>query len=213
MEPIRVLIVDDHPMIRHGLRSVLTAFPDIQVSGEAEDGSTALQAVSAFSPDVVLMDIQLTGQDGLAVASQLHKASPQTKIIILTAYHNDDYVASAFRAGAYAYLLKSSSGEKIVEAIRQVYAGQRLLSSERVSRVLEQFQDLIQDQTKKQFNLSTDELQVLTLIAEGTTNEDIGKKMFWGERTVKRKVEEIMEKMNAKNRAEAVAKAIKSGLI
>ncbi|MEW5721283.1 MAG: response regulator transcription factor [Chloroflexota bacterium] len=213
MEPIRVLIVDDHPMVRRGLRNFLSSAPDVLVVGEAEDGATALRAATDLSPDVVLLDIQLTGPDGVAVAAQLRKSAPQAKIIILTAYDNDDYIQGALRAGAYAYLLKSSSGETVVEAIRQVHQGKRLLSPGLMDRVLGQFQDLAQLKAKYQSGLLEEEIRVLALIAQGATNEEIAREMYWGERTVRRKVDEIIVKLGVKNRAQAVAEAIKKGLI
>ncbi len=213
MEPIRVLIVDDHPMVRRGLRNFLSSASDILVVGEAEDGATALRAATDLSPNVVLLDIRLTGPDGVAVAAQLRKSAPQVKIIILTAYDNDDYIQGALRAGAYAYLLKSSSGETVVEAIRQVHQGKRLLSPGLMDRVLEQFQDLAQIKVKSQSGLLEEEIKVLALIAQGATNEEIARAMYWGERTVRRKVDEIIVKLGVKNRAQAVAEAIKKGLI
>lgn len=213
MEPIRVLIVDDHPMIRRGLRNFLSSVPDINVVGEAEDSATALRAAADFAPDVILLDIQLTGADGVAVASQLRKEQPNSKIIILTAYDNDDYIQGALRAGAYAYVLKKSSGETVVETIRQVHQGKRLLSPELMDRVLHQFQDLAQIKAKYESGLLEDEVKVLALMAQGATIEEISKAMFWGERTVRRKIDEIIVKLGVKNRTQAVAEAIKKGLI
>ncbi len=213
MEPIRVLIVDDHAMIRRGLRSLLSSFEDIRVVGEASDGATAVQAVSELSPDVLLLDVQMTGPDGIAVGSRLHKEFPQLRIIILSAYDDDEYIKGALQAGAFAYLLKRSSDETVVEAIRQVHRGKRFLSPALMDRVLQQYQDVLQDQAKNAFGLTPEELRVLGLIAQGATNDEIAKEMYWGERTVKRKVEEIMIKMGARNRAQAVAEAIKKGVI
>ncbi len=213
MEPIRVLIVDDHPMIRRGLRNFLSSAPDINVVGEAEDGAAALRVAANLTPDVILLDIQLTGADGITVTSQLCKEQPNSKIIILTAYDNDDYVQGALRAGAYAYVLKKSSGETVAETIRQVHQGKRLLSPELMDRVLQQFQDLAQIKAKYESGLIEDEVKVLALMAQGATVEDIAKGMFWGERTVRRKIDEIIVKLGVKNRTQAVAEAIRKGLI
>lgn len=213
MEPIRVLICDDHAMIRRGLRSLLSSFEDIRVVGEASDGATAVQAVTELAPDVLLLDVQMTGPDGIAVGARVHREFPQLRIIILSAYDDDEYIKGALQAGASAYLLKSSSDETVVEAIREVHRGKRFLTPALMDRVLQQYQDVLQDQVKNAFGLTSDELQVLRLIAQGATNEEIAKEMYWGERTVKRKVEEIMIKMGARNRAQAVAEAIKKGVI
>ncbi len=213
MEPIRVLIVDDHPMIRRGLRNFLSSASDIQVIGEAEDSASALRAAGESHPDVILLDIQLTGADGIAVAAQLRQEQPNAKIIILTAYDNDDYIRGALRAGAYAYVLKKSSGETIVETIRQVQQGKHLLSPELMDRVLQQFQNLAQINAQYASGLTEDEVRVLALMAQGATVEEIAKAMFWGERTVRRKIDEIIVKLGTKNRTQAVAEAIKKGLI
>ncbi|CAG0942813.1 Transcriptional regulatory protein LiaR [Anaerolineae bacterium] len=212
-EQIRVLIVDDHPMVRRGLCSLLASFKDIEVVGEAEDAVTALRAAASLCPEVILLDIQMQGPDGVAVASQLHKQAPGAKVIMLTAYDNDEYVEGALRAGAYGYLSKSDPASIVVGAIRQVHKGKHMLSPHLLNRVLEQFQELAKVKVKYQSGLSDDELRVLALIAEGATNEKIARDMYWAQRTVRRKVDEIILKMGVKNRAQAVAEAVKKGLI
>lgn len=213
MASIRILIVDDHPMVRRGLRSLLSAYPDLQIVGEANDGAAALQAAALEQPDLVLLDIMIPGLDGVEVAQQLHSLNPNTKVIILTAYENQEYIIRALRAGAYAYLLKNSSDENLVESIRAVHRGEHLLSPELIDQVLRQFQVLAKTATRVESGLSEEELTVLQLIARGATNEEIAQQMFWSERTVKRKVEEITAKLEARNRAQAVAEGIKRGLI
>jgi NarL family two-component system response regulator LiaR len=213
MNPIRVLIVDDHPMIRHGLRSLLSVYPDIQVIGEADNGARALLAAENFSPEVILLDIQLPGPNGVELAQQLYQKAPETKIIILSAFDNDEYLLGALTAGAYAYLLKNSSSETVVETIRQVQQGKRLLSPSLVDPVLRQFQTLARAHVRMETELSEDELQAMRLVANGATNEEIAKEMFWSDRTTQRKVEEIVAKLGARNRTQAVAEAIRKGLI
>ncbi len=213
MTAIRVLIVDDHPMIRHGLRSLLSAYQDIEVVGEAEDGSTALEAAEVLFPEVILLDIQLSGPNGIELIHQLSREAAKAKIIILTAFTNDEYLLGALSAGAYAYLLKSSSNETVVETIRLVHQGKRLLSPALIDPVLRQFQALTKAHVDRESWLSEEELKAMRLVANGATNEEIAKEMFWSERTAKRKVEEVIAKLGARNRAQAVAKAIKKGLI
>jgi DNA-binding NarL/FixJ family response regulator len=213
LAPIRVLIVDDHPMVRRGLRSLLSSYPDIEVVGEAEDGTAALQAAIKLYPHVILLDIQMFGVDGIEIASQILRNTPQVKIIILTAYDNDEYILGAFRAGAYAYLLKNSSDETVVETIRLVQQGKRLLSPSLMDQVLRQLHLLAQAHASLEHKLSQDEVHVLARIANGATNEEIAGEIHWSERTVKRKIEEITIKLGARNRAQAVAIAIKEGLI
>ncbi len=213
MNVIRVLIVDDHPSVRQGLHTLLSVYPDIQVVGEAEDGMTALRAVEEYAPDVILLDIQLPGPNGVDIALQLSQKSPQTKIIILTAFDNDEYLIGALGAGAHAYLLKNSSNETVVETIRLVHQGKRLLSPSLIDPALRQLQTLARAQVRREFHLTEEEVRVTNLIAGGATNEEIAKKMYWSDRTTKRRVEEIIAKLGARNRTHAIAEAIKRGLI
>ena len=213
MSAIRVLIVDDHPMVRHGLRSLLSAYPDIEVVGDAESGSTALQAAEKFSPEIILLDIKLPGLDGVELIKKLSQNAPESKIIMLTAFDNDEYLLGAFTAGAYAYLLKNSPNETIVETIRLVHQGKRLLSSSQVDPVLRQFQVLANAHAHPKSSLSEEEIRLLKLIASGATGEKINDEMHWSERTTQRKVDEIIAKLGARNRAQAVAEASKRELI
>ncbi len=213
LAPIRVLIVDDHPMVRRGLRSLLSAYPEISVVGEADNGTVALQAVTDFSPDVVLLDIQMFGLNGIEATAGILHSAPQVKIIILSAYDNEEYILGAFRAGAFAYLLKNSSDETVVETIRLVQQGKRLLSPSLMDQVLRQLHILAQASANHEHVLSQDEVHILARIANGATNEDIAQETHWSERTVKRKIEEIVEKLGAHNRTQAVAIAIREGLV
>jgi two-component system, NarL family, response regulator DevR len=199
--------------VRRGLRSLLSAYPDIEVVGDFEDGASTLQTAPALLPDVILMDIKMPGMDGVAVAHQLQQIAPKAKVIHLTAYEDDEYLQSAFRAGAYAYLLKSASDETVVDAVRRVHAGERVLSPSLMNKVLQQFQNLAQSEARNQAGLDEQDLQVLALVARGATNDDIAKSISWSERTVKRRIEEICEKLGTRNRTQAVAEAMKRGLI
>ncbi len=210
---IRVLIVDDHPIVRRGLQSLLSSYPDIQVVGETENGTATLAAVKDLSPDVILLDIQMTGMDGIELTSRILQSAPQIKIIILTAYNNEEYVLGAFRAGAFAYLLKNSLNETVVETIRLVHQGRRMLSPSLMDQVLKQLHTLAQAQASHESQLSSDDIRVLALIANGATNEEIARELHWSESTVKRRIEEIMATLGARNRAQAVSIATKEGLI
>jgi DNA-binding NarL/FixJ family response regulator len=210
---IRVLIVDDHPIVRRGLQSLLSSYSDIQVVGEAEDGTSAFAAVKELNPDVILLDIQMTGLDGIELTARILQTTPLIKIIILTAYNNEEYVLGAFRAGAYAYLLKNSLNETVVETIRLVHQGRRMLSPSLMDQVLRQLHTLAQAQASHERQLSPDDIRVLALIANGATNEEIARQVHWSESTVKRRIEEIMATLGARNRAQAVSIATKEGLI
>ena len=213
MTVIRVLIVDDHAILRRGLRNLLCPYQDIEVVGEAEDGATALQAATALIPDVIVLDIRLPGPDGVETAYHLRRQAPEAKIIVLTAFESDEYLLDALQAGVQAYLLKNTSDETLVETIRQVHEGKHLLSPRLMDTVLQQFGTIAKAHARHQSGLSEQDLDMLKLIAQGATTKEIGEHMYWSERTVKRKVEEILASLGAKSRAEAVAQAIKSGWI
>jgi len=213
MTGIRVLCVDDHPVLRRGLCNLLSYYPDIEVVGEAENGAAALQAATTLTPDVILLDVCLPGPDGIDVAYHLRRQAPEAKIIVLTAFESEEYLLDALRAGVHAYLLKSTSDETLVEAIRQVHGGKHLLSPALMDTVLQQFETMARAHARQQSDLSEEELGMLELIAKGATTREIGAQMNWSERTVKRRVEEIMASLGAKSRAEAVAQAIKRGWI
>jgi DNA-binding NarL/FixJ family response regulator len=213
MDPIRVLIADDHPTLRRGLRSLLALYPDIAVVGEADSGPAIVRAAVDLTPDVILLDVLLPGPDGVEVAQRLRRESPQAKVIMLTAYDNDEYVLGALRAGACAYVLKSTSDQTLVESIRQVHQGKRLLSPTLVDKVLLEFQSMGNVRARQESGLSEHELRVVELMAQGKTNRDIARETCWSDRTIKRKVEDIMAKLGARNRAHVVAEATRRGLL
>ncbi|MBI5031422.1 MAG: response regulator transcription factor [Chloroflexi bacterium] len=213
MDTIRVMIVDDHPTVRRGLISLLSSYPDLEIVGEFDDGMMALRAVEEQNPDVILLDIQLPGPNGVDIALLITQKKPETKIIILTAFDNDEYLIGALSAGAHAYLLKNSSNETVVETIRQVHEGKRLLSPSLVDPVIRQLQTLARAHVRREFQLTDEEVKAMKMIAAGSTNEEIAREMYWSDRTAKRKVEEIIAKLGARNRTQAVAEAIKKGLI
>ncbi len=213
MGTIRVLIVDDHPIVRQGVRGVLASHPDIQVVGEADSASTLFSIVDSLKPDVILLDIRMPGQNGIEVTQRLKQDHPTLKVIILTTYDDDEYLFGALRAGAEGYLLKSASQEVLADSIRQVGRGERLLSANLVGKVMREFKDLAKDKARTDSGLTDQELEVLRMIAAGATNKEIAEKLFWSEVTVKRKVQDILEKMSVANRAQAVAEAGKRGLL
>jgi DNA-binding NarL/FixJ family response regulator len=213
MSPIRVVIVDDHPMVRRGLRSLLSMYSDIAVVADFDNGASTLESASTLLPDVILLDIKLPGMDGVALAKRLGEIVPNAKIIHLTAYEDDEYLQSSFRAGAYAYLLKTASDDTVVDTVRRVHAGERSLSPALINRVLVQFQSLAKSQTLHNVGLDGRDVEVLKLMAQGATNERIAQTLYWSGRTVKRHIEDICERLGTRNRTQAVAEAIKRGLI
>lgn len=212
-QPIRILIVDDHPVVRQGLRSLLAGHPDLDIVGEAEDGSEVLPFLSKNLIDVILLDIQMKKQSGIEVARRVRASHPGVKIIVLTTYDDESLLREAMEAGVHGYLLKSVSHETLPDSIRAVMQGEKLLSPKLVSTVVEQYQKLAQSQAQKDAGLTPEELQVLAAIAEGASNKDLSEKFFWSEATVKRRVQEIVEKMGVSNRTQAIAEALRKGWI
>jgi DNA-binding NarL/FixJ family response regulator len=212
-QPIRVLIVDDHQVVRHGVRSLLAGHLDIEVVGEAENAAEVLPFLTAHSTDVILLDIQMKGLTGIEVARRVRHAQPAVKIIILTTYDDESYVREAMEAGVHGYLLKSSSHESLPDSIRAVMRGEKLLTPSLVSTVVADYQKLIQDQARREVGLSAEELQVLADLANGASNKDVAEKFFWSEATVKRRIQEIIEKMGATSRAQAIAEAVRKGWV
>ena len=213
MDPIRVLLVDDHPIVRQGGRSVLANHPDIDVVGEADGAATLFACLDSLKPDVILLDIRMPGPNGIEITQRLKRERPEIKIIVLSTYDDDEFLLGALRAGAEGYLLKSASAQVLASAVRQVGQGERLLSPTLVTKVMREFQILSKDKTRDNSGMTDHELQVLRMIAAGATNKDIAEKLYWSEVTVKRKVQDILEKMGVANRAQAVAEAAKRGLL
>jgi DNA-binding NarL/FixJ family response regulator len=211
--PIRVLLADDHPIFRRGLRSLLAEYDDLQVVGETDNSPTTLEQVTVQRPDVLLLDVRMGGANGIEIARELRRTASDVRVIILTTYDNDEYLFGALQVGAHAYLLKDVALDNLPAAIRAVHQGERLLSPQLVDRVLHQFQALASEKLRQESGLSPEELRILELIAEGATNQSIAKQFFWREITIKKKVQDILVKLGAANRAQAVATAIRRGLI
>ncbi|MFQ5856648.1 MAG: response regulator [Anaerolineae bacterium] len=213
MERIRILIADDHPIVRQGLRSLLTQYDDLEVAGEAGTGPAVLEHASRLQPDVILLDVRMAGANGIEIARQLRQEHPEIRIIILTTYDDEEYLFGALQVGAQAYLLKDISLDTLPTAIRAVHQGERLLSPLLVDKVLREFQNLTTEKLRRDAGLSDEELRILRAMARGATNKEIAEEFFWSEVTVKKKVQEILAKLEAENRTQAVAKAIRQGLI
>lgn len=213
MEPTRVLIVDDHPVVRRGLRSLLSQHTHIKILGEAGDVPSALNLIAELEPDVVLLDIRLGRGSGLDLAQQLRRIGSPSRVILLTSYEDRAYIIKAAQAGVHGYLLKSSSPEVLVEAIEAVRAGEKRLSPEMGGKAIEELEALSQVHTRSEAGLSEQELQLLQLLAEGATTGDMTNVIYLSERTIKRKIQDILTKLGASNRTQAVAEAYKRGLL
>lgn len=210
---IRVMVVDDHLVVRQGLRSMLAGTDDVEVVGEASSGQEAMKQAAALHPDVILLDIRMPGLDGLKLISLFKRNFPDLKIIILTQFDDEQFLLEAFKAGAYAYFLKNVGREELLEAIRTVHQGKRILSKDLMDTVLTQFQDMAQDQAKHQFGLSETDIKLLRLVAEGATNREIADQMYWSEATAKRKLSDVYRKLDVSDRAQCIAVAARHGLL
>jgi NarL family two-component system response regulator YdfI len=207
---IRVLIADDHMVVREGLRAILEAAPDLLHVGEASDGAEAVQLVAETKPDVVLMDLRMPGVDGIEAIRQIKAGYPDVQVVILTTYDEDDYIVRGLRAGARGYLLKDSGRKVLFEAIRAAARGESLLPPEVIAKVVANLQG---PQPVEPEILSKRESQVLALLSQGAPNKEIALALSISERTVKAHVTSIFNKLGASSRAEAVAIALRSGLL
>ncbi|MFC2021468.1 response regulator [Chloroflexota bacterium] len=208
METIRILLVDDHQVVRDGLRRMLELETDIEVLGEAGDANEALTQVELLSPDVVIMDIKMPGVDGVELTRQLKQKQPSCNVIMLTLY--DEYLTQAIEAGAVGYLLKDIKRDELVRAIRAVREGRSPLDLS-ISR--EHLSNLAASADGKQSLLSERELTILRLIAGGVTTKEVASQLFLSQASVKRSVSGIFDKLNVRNRSEAVSEAYKRKLI
>lgn len=213
MTQVRVLIADDHPIVRQGIRSLLTQYDDLEMAGEAATGPAVLEQVARLQPDVVLLDVRMAGANGIEIARQLRRDYPEIRIIILTTYDDEEYLFGALQVGAQAYLLKDASLDTLPSAIRAVHQGERLLSPLLVDKVLHEFQSLATEKLRRDADLSEEEIHILRAMAQGSTNKEIADEFHWSEVTVKKKVQSILLKLEAENRTQAVAKAIRQGLV
>jgi two-component system, NarL family, response regulator LiaR len=213
MDTIRVLIADDHVIVRQGIRSMLANVEGIQVVGEADDSPSVLRIGRSVAPDVILLDIRMPGASGIQVAKLLRKTVPSAKILILTTYQSDEFLVEAIEAGVRGYLLKDISREDLVTAIRYVHEGHHLLGQAQIDRVLTHFQNDAYQPKKFAYSLSEEDMQILRLMSEGCSNREIGARQFWSEITVKRKIQQIFKKLDVADRAQAVAEAFRQGLL
>ena len=209
--PIRILVADDHPIVRDGLVAILSAHPGFEVVGEAGDGVETLRHVVERRPDVVLLDLEMPTMDGVEVLQRLRQSGSSARVIVFTAFDTDDRILAAVRAGAQGYLLKGAPRDEIFEAVRIVHAGNSLLQPVVASRLLRQVSD---DGVVAQGirSLTSRELEVLRLVMRGLQNKEIAHELVVTERTVKFHVSSILMKLGAGNRTEAVAIATKYGL-
>ncbi len=213
---IKVLIVDDQALVRAGFRMILEAQPDLEVVGEAGDGSAAIDAVRTLRPDVVLMDIRMPGIDGIEATRRLTEAGAQSRIVILTTYDLDEYVFDALTAGASGFLLKHVPPEELVRGVRVAASGEALLAPSITKRLIEEFarqRAPVRASGTDLKTLTDRELEVLRLLGRGLSNPEIAKALQVGEATVKTHVAHVLDKLELRDRVQAVILAYEIGLI
>ncbi|UCC90082.1 MAG: response regulator transcription factor [Anaerolineales bacterium] len=217
---IRVLVADDHPVVREGLSAIVDAEDDILVVGEAWNGEEAVRLAHQLHPDVVLMDLKMPKMDGVEAIQRIRAEVPETYVLILTTYADDDYIEAGIRAGARGYLLKDAPPDELVRAIRVVSRGESLLEPIVAAKVLDKLSALmtnsdsdVMNHSERTPSLTPRERETLILLASGARNKDIADALFISERTVKVHITSLMQKLDASTRTEAVARAIKQGLI
>src|ERR1043165_3689124 len=212
--PIKVLLVDDHKIVRQGVRAYLHTLDDIQVIAEADSGAAAVTAVQQYQPDVVLMDLEMPGDiDGIAATRSIRKLRPETQVIVVTSHHQDEYIFPAVRAGAISYLLKDVEPDELAAAIRKAAQGEAVLDSRVASRIVQELQGLRQEDINPFTELSEREFEVLRLIAAGKSNAEITASLVIGESTVKTHIGNILRKLHLEDRTQAAVYAWQEGIV
>lgn len=211
MSKIKVMIADDHALVREGTRTLLEQEPDLEVVGEASDGEEAVALANKLQPHVVLMDIAMPKVNGIEATKRLKARNPGMAVLILTAYDDDQYVMALLEAGAAGYLLKNVKGSDLVNAIRSVYAGEAVLHPAIARKVLSRLAAGPPPEEKAKAEISSREMEILKLAARGMSNQEIADKLFLSRRTVQSHLGKIFRKMDVGSRTEAVLKALKKG--
>jgi NarL family two-component system response regulator LiaR len=212
-ETIRVLIVDDHAVVREGLRALIAAKPGMEVVGEAADGTEAVQQAHSLHPDVILMDLLMPHKDGVEAISEIKQKNPDARILVLTSYAEDAKVFTAIQAGAMGYLLKDSSPQELLQAIRDIYRGKSSLHPAIALKVIQELKRPAEKPTPDGEPLTERELEVLGLVARGLSNQDIAETLVISERTVGTHVSNILDKLHLTNRTQAALYALREGLV
>jgi DNA-binding NarL/FixJ family response regulator len=212
-DSIRVLIADDHPLFRDGMRGLLGSLPDMEVVGEASSGEQAIELARELQPDVILMDIQMPGINGIEATREILHTSPRIGVLVVTMFEDDDSVFAAMRAGARGYLLKDSSGQEVGHAIRAVASGEAIFGPGVAQRLISFFSAPSPAVSRRAFpELTEREEEILFLVAQGKLNQEIAKELFVSLKTVRNHVSNIFLKLQVADRAQAVIRAREAGL-
>jgi NarL family two-component system response regulator LiaR len=210
-ESIRILIADDHAVVREGLRSIICSQPGMHVVGEASDGIEAVLKARSLQPDVIVLDLVMPGQDGIQAIGQIKQGNPAARILVLTSFAEDEMVLAAIKAGALGYLLKDSSSQALLQAIRDVNRGESSLHPAIARKLIEEL-NRPSDLSSAQELLTEREVEVLSLVARGLSNQEVAQKLVISERTVRNHVSNILGKLHFANRTQAALYALQEGM-
>ncbi len=210
-ENIRVLIVDDHDIVREGQRALINTEPGMEVIGEARNGIEAIELAEKLQPDVILLDLHMPEKDGIDASEEIKKGNPEARILVLTSFAEDDRVFAAIKAGAMGYLLKDSSPQKILKSIREVFLGITSIEPRIADKLMREIQRT-SDSPPTEEPLTNREMEVIQLLAEGLSNQEIAERLVISERTVRTHVTNILGKLHLANRTQAALYALREGL-
>jgi NarL family two-component system response regulator LiaR len=211
--PITVMLVDDHAMVRQGVKAFFVTQPDISVVAEAGSGDEGVKLAAQFVPDVILMDLIMPNMDGVEATRRVKQVSPRSQVVVLTSYHEDENIFPALKAGALSYILKDLSAEELASAVRKAAVGEAVLHPRVAARVIKELQGKRQDVLNPFTELSERELEVLKLIADGMSNADMAAKLVLSEKTVKGHVSNILSKLQLADRTQAAVYAWREGIV
>ncbi len=211
--PISILLVDDHAVVRQGVRAYLETQPDLEIAGEAANGAEAVKLVVQTAPDVVLMDLKMPDMDGIEATRKIKTVSPRTQVVIFTSYYRDEHIFPAIRSGALSYVLKDALPFELADAIRKAARGEAVLNSRVAARLVQEMQGLRNESSNPYAELSDRELEVLRLIATGLNNQQIADELTISEKTVKSHVSNILSKLHLADRTQAAVYAWNEGIV
>jgi len=212
-DSISVLLVDDHAMVRQGVKAFLVTQSDLSVVGEAGSGEEAIQLAAQLIPDVILMDLIMPNMDGVETTRRVKQVSPRSQIVVLTSYHEDEHIFPALKAGALSYILKDISAEELASAVRKAATGEAVLHPRVAARVIKELQGKREDNLNPFTELSERELEVLKLIADGMSNAEMAAKLVLSEKTIKGHVSNILSKLHLVDRTQAAVYAWREGVV
>jgi NarL family two-component system response regulator LiaR len=212
-EPITVMLVDDHAMVRQGVKAFLATQPDLSVVGEAGSGEEAVMMAAQFVPDVILMDLIMPSMDGVEATRRVKQVSPRSQVVVLTSYHEDENIFPALKAGALSYILKDLSADELASAVRKAAVGEAILHPRVAARVIKEVQGARDEKVNPFTELSQRELEVLKLIADGMSNAEMAAKLVLSEKTIKGHVSNILSKLQLADRTQAAVYAWREGIV